>query len=162
MPMTKKSSRKANSSSISHSPRLGVHTGIGGGLHRSIHEAKVKGCQTWQIFSRNPRGWGARPLNQEEINLFRGAHEESKLDPCVIHSCYLINLAAPSPDIRAKSIAAFHDEIVRGLSIGANYLVVHPGSGRGASTEQAIENCGSALREAAGGLEDQMRKTGFE
>jgi deoxyribonuclease IV len=173
MPMTKKSSRKANSPALplpvsstgrepSRSPRLGVHTGIGGGLHRSILEAKSKGCQTWQIFSRNPRGWEARPLSQEEINLFRGEHEESRLTPCVIHSCYLINLAAPSPDIRAKSIIAFRDEIVRGLVIGANYLVVHPGSGRGASTEQAIEKCGAALREAAGGLEDQMWKAGFE
>lgn len=142
--------------------RLGVHTGIGGGLYRSILEAKSKGCQTWQIFSRNPRGWEAKPLTPVDIKLFRGAHEESKLDPCVIHSCYLINLAAMSPDLRTKSVTAFRDEILRGLSMGANYLVVHPGSAREASVEQAIEACGAALREAAGGLEDQMWKSGFE
>ena len=95
------------------SPRrkLGVHTGIGGGLHHSISEAKAKGCQTWQIFSRNPRGWLARPLNDEEIQLFREARGAANLTPCVIHACYLINLASSLPDIRAKSLAAFRDEI---------------------------------------------------
>src|ERR1041384_421635 len=72
---------------------LGVHTGIGGGLHHSIAEAKAKGCQTWQIFSRNPRGWATRPLTNEEIKLFRNARDEAELTPCVIHACYLVNLA---------------------------------------------------------------------
>src|SRR6185436_10064711 len=116
------------SNKLSHC--LGVHTGIGGGLHHSIAEAKAKGCQTWQIFSRNPRGWAARPLTREEIQFFRNARDEAELTPCVIHACYLINLATGMPEIRAKSIPAFRDEIERGLSIGADYLVVHPGSGR--------------------------------
>jgi deoxyribonuclease-4 len=140
---------------------LGVHTGIGGGLHNSIREAVAKGCQTWQIFSRNPRGWIARALTEEQISLFRQAREESGVNPCVIHSCYLINLAAPSSEIRAKSIVAFRDEIERGLLIGANYLVVHPGSGRGAPVEVAIQNCASAIHEAAKGLEDRIWKSGF-
>ena len=47
-----------------------------------------------------------------------------------------------------------YDEIERGLAIGADYLVVHPGSGRGAPLEQAIKNCAAALSEAARGIED--------
>lgn len=156
---TPPSLRPSVSSSLA--PRLGVHTGIAGGLYRSINEAKEKGCQTWQIFSRNPRGWTAKPLTPEEIKLFRDAREQSGLDPCVIHSCYLINLAASSPEIRAKSIAAFRDEIERGLAIGADHLVVHPGSGRGAPVEEAIENCAAAIHESAKGLKDKMRKAGF-
>ncbi|MBK6798574.1 MAG: deoxyribonuclease IV [Acidobacteria bacterium] len=142
--------------------KLGVHTGIGGGLHRSIFEAKEKGCLTWQIFSRNPRGWSARPLSDEEIDLFRRTRDESGLDPCIIHSCYLINLASGSEEIRAKSIAAFRDEIGRGLAIGADYLVVHPGSGRGTSVDQAIENCASAIREASKEFHGDMLKSGFQ
>ncbi len=143
------------------SPRTGVHTGVAGGLHRSISEAEEKGCQTWQIFSRNPRGWTAKPLTPDDVKLFREARERSGLTPCVIHSCYLINLAAPAPEVRAKSIAAFRDEIERGLAIGADYLVVHPGSGRGAPVEQAIENCASAIQESSAGLEGEMWKAGF-
>lgn len=147
--------------SISSSPRLGVHTSIGGGIQNSVKEAVAKGCQAWQIFSRNPRGWAARPLGDEEINLFRSMRDEAGLSPCIIHSCYLINLAASAPDVRIKSISAFRDEILRGLSLGADYLVVHPGSARGASVEQAIENCAAALREAARGLENAMWRAGF-
>lgn len=142
-------------------PRLGLHTGIGGGIQNSIKEAVEKGCQTWQMFSRNPRGWAARPFREDEIHLFHQLRQESGLTPCVIHSCYLINLATGSPEIRIKSVAAFRDEIERGLTIGADYLVVHPGSGRGGATEQAIENCGSALHEAACRLEDKMWKAEF-
>jgi deoxyribonuclease IV len=154
--MTTKSTHKTKSL------RLGVHTGIAGGLYRSVLEAKSKGCQTWQIFSRNPRGWEARPLTQVDIKLFRGAHEESRLGPCLIHANYLINLAAPASELRTKSIAAFRDEILRGLAIGADYLVVHPGSGRGDPVAQALENCGAGLHQAAEGLEDQMWEAGFD
>ncbi len=157
MPAARKSRRAGERAA----PRLGVHAGIAGGLHRSIEEAREKGCLTWQIFSRNPRGWTARPLSDEEIARFREARADSGLDPCIIHSCYLINLAAPDPEIRAKSIAAFRDEVERGLAIGADHLVLHPGSGRGASAEQAIENCVSALHAAVRGLEAQMSAAGF-
>ncbi len=143
------------------SPRLGLHTSIGGGLHNSIAEAKEKGCQTWQIFSRNPRGWAARPLADQETGLFREARAEAGLDPCVIHACYLINLAASVPDIRARSIAAFRHEIERGLAIGADYLVVHPGSARGAVVDQAIDNCAIAIRKASAGLVRRMQKQQF-
>jgi deoxyribonuclease-4 len=95
-------------------------------------------------------------LTGEEIKLFREARAEAKLGPCVIHSCYLINLAASAPEIRAKSIAAFRDEIERGLAIGADYLVVHPGSAGSGSVEGAMGNCVAAIHEATAGLVDQM------
>lgn len=149
-------------SSKREGPRLGLHTGIAGGLYRSIERAVASGCQTWQIFSRNPRGWTARPLEEEAIRLFREARESAGLDPCVVHSCYLINLAAPRGEVRDRSIAAFRDEIERGLSIGADYLVLHPGSAREISTEVGIENCATALHAAASGLESAMVQGGLQ
>lgn len=104
----------------------------------------------------------ARPLTDEEIKLFRDARAEAQLTPCVIHACYLINLAASVAEIRAKSIVAFRDEIERGLVIGADYLVVHPGSGRGAPIDQAIENCAAAIHEATRGLEKRMWRESFQ
>ncbi|NBO64628.1 MAG: deoxyribonuclease IV [Acidobacteria bacterium] len=142
-------------------PRLGLHTGIAGGLHRSIERAMAAGCQTWQIFSRNPRGWSARPIDLEAIRLFREARQSSSLDPCVIHSCYLINLAAPNGDVRLKSIAAFRDEVERCLAIGADYLVVHPGSAREMDSSVAIANCVTALHQAVSGIETTMVRDDF-
>ncbi len=153
-------SMKMRKKSRGEEVRLGLHTGIAGGIDRSIREAAAKGCRTWQIFSRNPRGWAARPLGDDEIARFREARDEAGLDPCVIHACYLINLAA-SDEVRAKSIAAFRDELERGLAIGADFLVVHPGSARGASVDEAIENCARAIGEAAAGLEEALWRSGF-
>src|SRR5262245_62024873 len=158
----KDTDRTIASISLPSSPLLGVHTGISGGLYRSIREAQAKGCRTWQIFSRNPRGWSARPLSAGEIRQFRIEHEKSGLTPLIIHSSYLINLAAQEGDIRTKSIAAFRDEIERGLAIGANYLVVHPGSAKAISKEEAILNCASAISESVSGLEDSIWKSSFQ
>lgn len=140
---------------------LGIHAGIVGGLQQSILDAAEKGCQTWQIFSRNPRGWTARPIDPQELELFHRTRDEYELGPCLIHACYLINLATSAPDTRQKSIAAFRDEIERGIALGADYLVVHPGSGRGVSGDEAMENCANAIEEATRGLTEAMRRAGL-
>jgi deoxyribonuclease-4 len=101
-------------------------------------------------------------LTAGEIKQFRNEHERSGLSPCIIHSSYLINLAAGLGELRSKSIAAFRDEIERGLAIGADFLVVHPGSARAISVEAAIVNCASAIAESVRGLEDRIWKSGFQ
>lgn len=149
--------------SVASSKRLlGLHTGIAGGLHRSISEASLRGCSTWQIFSRNPRGWKTRPLTNDEIRRFREARLVAGLNPCIIHACYLINLATRNTEIRTKSITAFRDEIDRGLAIGADSIVVHPGSGGSASTDDSIAAVGEAIELAVSGLEDRIEKAGFQ
>jgi deoxyribonuclease IV len=133
--------------------RAGMHTTIAGGLHQAIRVAMELGSDTLQIFSRNPRGWAARPLSSEEIEIFRRAHLDSGLSPLVIHACYLINLAAQDEVILKRSIAAFRDELIRGIAIGADYLVVHPGCAKGAGIEQGIETCRNAILRATAGLD---------
>lgn len=132
--------------------RAGMHTSIAGGLTNAIKHALELRSDTLQIFSRNPRGWSAKPLTREEIREFQAAREKSGLHPLVVHDCYLINLASGDKLIRTKSTAAFRDEIERAIAIKADYLVTHPGSGRGAPEEEAIRNCSSAIRDAVRGL----------
>ena len=60
------------------------------------------------------------------------------LGPLVIHANYLINLAAPQPMLRTRSIQSFHDELVRGIALGADFIVVHPGSDADATCAQAV------------------------
>jgi len=52
-------------------PRVGFHAPIKGGLSEALIVAKDTGCDTVQIFSRNPRGWLAKPLTEADIALFR-------------------------------------------------------------------------------------------
>src|SRR5215212_9815257 len=134
-------------------PRIGLHTGIAGGLHNALLKAQALGADTVQIFSRNPRGWKARPLEAEEVAQFKRVREETGVGPVVIHANYLINLAAADVGIREKSVASFREEIERGLALGADFLVVHPGSARGACESDAIRTCADSLREACAGLE---------
>jgi deoxyribonuclease-4 len=71
------------------------------------------------------------------------------IHPAVVHASYLVNLASQSDEVRDKSIAAFHGEVQRALAIGAEYLVLHPGSWRGLTREQG-------LRRAAEGIERSL------
>lgn len=134
-------------------PRIGLHLGIAGGLHNALKKAHALGCDALQIFSRNPRGWQARPLSEEEVAEFKSVREGTRIAPVAIHANYLINLAAADETIRAKSIASFREEVERGLQLGADYLVVHPGSAKGACEADGIRTCAESLGEACAGLE---------
>ncbi|HEX5734230.1 MAG TPA: deoxyribonuclease IV [Blastocatellia bacterium] len=133
-------------------PRIGVHTSIAGGLPNAVESAVAKGCDCFQIFARNPRGWLERPLGQDEVSKFRMARERAGLWPLAIHSVYLINLAAQDPIIQARSREAFRQEIERAILLGADYLVVHPGNPKTVSAEVGIQTAVETVREAARGL----------
>ncbi len=83
---------------------------------------------------------------------FRARRQELRLGPLVIHGNYLINLASPSPVLRARSVQAFHQEIVRAIDLGADYLVAHPGSFRDGAVETGIAAIARGLRQATRGL----------
>ena len=133
-------------------PRIGFHAPIKGGLHESLIIAKETGCEAVQIFSRNPRGWMAKPLTPDSVELFKKTRRLTKLSPVLIHSNYLINLAAADETLLLKSIASFREEVERAMLLGVDYLVLHPGSARGSCEADAIEICALSLRVACKGL----------
>ena len=133
-------------------PRIGFHAPIKGGLHEALIIAKETGCETVQLFSRNPRGWMAKPLTMESIDLFRRTRRKLKLSPVVIHCNYLVNLAASDQGFLAKSRTSFREEVERALLLGVDYLVVHPGSSRGACEADGISLCAKSLQLSCRGL----------
>jgi len=132
--------------------RVGVHTSIAGGVEHAAYRAREIGCDTFQMFSANPRGWRAAELTPTACERFRAARGAGRLAPVVVHDNYLINLAAADLVLREKSIAAFRGELQRALALGAEYLVTHPGSAHGRSVSDGIAACVEALRRAAKGL----------
>src|SRR5687767_1487004 len=134
-------------------PKFGFHAPIMGGLHNALIKSAELGCDTVQIFSRNPRGWMAKSLSSEDIKLFKAVRRKTKISPVVIHANYLINLAAANLEMREKSIVSFREEVQRGMMLGANYLVFHPGSSRGACEADGIATCAESLKIACAGLE---------
>jgi len=133
--------------------RLGFHAPIAGGLQQALLKARERQCNAVQIFSRNPRGWTARSLTEAEVELFKRVRRETRITPVIIHANYLINLAAADPIVREKSIQSFREELERGIKLGADYLVVHPGSARGACETDGVRACAESLREACGGID---------
>jgi deoxyribonuclease IV len=142
------------------SVRIGIHTSIAAGFAGSLESASKLGCNSLQIFSASPRMWPRVGARVAEIDAagFRAKRVETGLGPLVIHANYLINLATSDPVMRVRSIQAYHDEIVRAVALGADYLVVHPGSccgktpGRGKTLAAGIRDVAQALRQAARGV----------
>ncbi len=131
--------------------RIGIHTSIAGSYLKALEAAKKLGCNALQIFSASPRMWqgaGAR-IAEPDAKAFRAKREEMGLGPLVVHANYLVNLAAVPPMLRTRSIQAFHEELVRGVMLGADFLVVHPGARGEATMEQAIATIIESVKQAA-------------
>src|SRR6266699_3926748 len=135
------------------STRIGIHTSIAGSYVNALEAARKLGCNALQIFSASPRMWqgGSARIPDVDAQAFRARREELRLGPLVIHANYLINLAASQPMLRTRSIQAFHDEIVRAVALGANFLVVHPGARGEATSEQAISTIVESVKQASKG-----------
>jgi len=135
--------------------RIGIHTSIAGDLTAALESAAKLGCNAVQIFSSSPRMWpraGGTRIAEVDAVRFRVRRAELGLGPLVIHDNYLINLASPDRVMRVRSIQAFRNELVRAITLGADYLVAHPGSGRGAPLAEAVTAVSQGLRQAVKGL----------
>src|SRR5213594_3900466 len=130
--------------------RIGIHTSIAGSYLNALESARKLGCNAVQIFSASPRMWQGGPARIPEVDAaaFRTRRGELRLGPLVIHANYLINLAAPQPMLRTRSIQAFHDELVRATSLGADFVVVHPGSRGDGPLVQSIANAIESVKQA--------------
>jgi deoxyribonuclease-4 len=134
--------------------RIGIHTSIAGDIAGALDTASKLGANALQIFSTSPQMWprGGARIADADAARFRARRAALGLGPLVIHDNYLINLASPDRVMRTRSIQAFHDELVRAVSLGADFLVAHPGSGLGTEKSQAIAEIAQGMRQAARGM----------
>ena len=128
--------------------RFGFHISIAGGLSKVPQRAKAKGCETIQIFSRNPRGWKYSPLPPEEVEGFRAGIVQEGIEPVVVHMPYLPNLAHPQPEPHRRSLDSLCADLRRAALLGAQYLVMHVGSSLGGERGKAIERIAQGINEA--------------
>lgn len=136
---------------------LGAHLSIAKGLPRAVEMAREIGANTFQFFTRNPRGGSARAISPEEINQWLKLREEFGLFPIVGHLPYTVNPAAPKPETHEFARICLYEDLRRSQAFGAEYLVVHPGSHVGAGIQEAIRRIAEAFRYALEGFEGQTR-----
>lgn len=135
------------------SRRIGIHTSSAGGVENAAERAYRLSCNTFQIFSSSPRQWRPFELGRPQCEQMNRLREKYDLKPLVIHTNYLINLAGVSEVFLRKSIEAFRGEIERALALCAEYLVLHPGSFRGADRERGLLQTAAAIAAASNGLD---------
>jgi deoxyribonuclease-4 len=132
--------------------RVGVHLGTAGGVFNAAERAHAIGADTFQIFSSSPRMWRPARLSAEHCRQMKTLREQYGIEPAVIHTSYLVNLASQSDEVREKSITAFRGEVERAIALGAEYLVLHPGSWKGLTREQGLERAADGIQRALEGL----------
>lgn len=123
---------------------------IAGGVAEALRRGASVGCQTVQIFTKNNNRWEGRRPTADERREFLAERRRLGLEPVFAHTAYLINLAAPDPLIRTRSIRAMIDEVERCEELELAYLVVHPGSHGGDGDEVGMRRVSEALREILG------------
>ena len=107
---------------------VGTHVQVGKGLAGGALPAALElGCEAFQVFVGNPRGWALTEGRPAEDARFRERCAELGLRT-FIHTPYLVNLGSPTPATYERSVALVAHNLRRAVEIGAEGVVVHTGS----------------------------------
>jgi len=136
--------------------QVGVHVSIAGGIANAVDRASEKGCDVFQIFSRNPRGWKIKDLSPEDAGSFVVKLESSGIGPVFDHMPYLPNLASPKDDVYSNSVATLTTELLRCDQLHIQYLVTHMGSHLGAGREKGLKRIVEAINSAFSAAENSV------
>jgi len=128
-------------------PLLGAHMSIAGGVGNAFVEGKKVDCDAIQIFTKSSRQWASKPYTKEEIELFHINRKTTGIGSIVAHDSYLLNMGSPDGALRARSVAAFIDELERCEVLGVTNLIAHPGSHVGAGELNGIKTIAKSLDE---------------
>ncbi len=107
---------------------LGAHVSTQGGPATAPGRGAAIGATALQLFTKTPNMWREPVVTPEIAAAFKKARAEHPVGAIVSHDSYLINLASPDPDLRAKSLAAFSGELTRSQALGLDGIVSHPGN----------------------------------
>ncbi|NIP66664.1 deoxyribonuclease IV, partial [Candidatus Bathyarchaeota archaeon] len=125
--------------------RIGLHLSIQGSIDQVVDRAMERNCNTFQMFSRNPRGWQAKELEVGELESFKEKLTESEIWPVFIHTAYLLNLASPKEDVYRRSVRALKEELQRADKLGVPYVVTHIGSHLGHGKSEGFRRITEAV-----------------
>jgi deoxyribonuclease IV len=127
---------------------IGAHVSQAGGLDKAIQRGVERGCEAIQIFNQSPRMWRPTAYDEDDFAAFREAMDASPIDATLIHAVYLVNCASEDREIRRKSLASLVQSLRIGAGIGADGVVLHPGSAKTGDVPKAIKRAGKVIKEA--------------
>jgi deoxyribonuclease-4 len=132
---------------------LGSHLSIAKGYKKAGETAIDIGANTFQFFTRNPRGGKAKDLDLKDIQALRDIMEEHHFGPLLAHAPYTLNLASGKEDVRTFGMNMLRDDLDRMEQLPAHLYNFHPGSHVKDGVEIGIERIVTALNEVMTGDE---------
>jgi len=136
--------------------RLGLHVSISGAIDKAVDRAVERGCDTFQIFTKNPRAWRSKDLSPLEAAAFIEKVDQHEINPVFGHMPYLSNLASPREDVYEKSVKSLVSELSRCEKLRIAYLVTHLGSHLGAGKQEGLSRIISAINLSFQESEDEV------
>ncbi len=125
---------------------LGAHVSTSGGIWNAPLNAGKLDITAFQIFTKNQNRWQQKPLETKEIDKYLRNCEECGIEYTVSHDAYLINLCATDEEKLRRSRDAFLDEMQRADQLKIPYLVMHPGSHKGAGEDVGLRRIAESLK----------------
>lgn len=117
---------------------IGCHLSASGGYRRMAEEALSIGADTFQFFTRNPRGGASKPLDPDDMAACAAICREHHFAPLVAHAPYTLNPCGSEQRVRAFARQVFADDLAILEHLPGNYYNFHPGSHVGQGIEAGI------------------------
>ncbi len=127
---------------------IGAHVSTAGGLVEAHRRGVERGCDAIQVFNQSPRMWRPTRWKPDDVAEFLSLMKEGPIESVTIHAVYLINPATKDREMRRKSAASLIHSLRMGDEIGADGVVIHPGSTVGEPHDEAMARAGAMFKEA--------------
>lgn len=118
---------------------IGSHLSVAKGFTAMGKQALKMDANTFQFFTRNPRGGKAKDIDQKDIEGLIKIMEENSFAPILAHAPYTLNPAAEKEETKRFAFEAMSDDLRRMELLPNNYYNFHPGSHVGQGVEKGIE-----------------------
>ena len=117
---------------------IGCHLSSSGGFLAMGRTALELGADTFQFFTRNPRGSRAKAIDPADAEALRALMAEHRFAKVVAHAPYTLNPCSAAEDTRTFARETMADDLRRMEYLPGNYYNFHPGSHVGQGTETGI------------------------
>ena len=118
---------------------IGCHLSASGGYRKMAQDALSIGADTFQFFTRNPRGGTAKALDPADMAACAAICREHQFVPLVAHSPYTLNPCGSEARVRDFAEMVFKDDLEILENLPGNYYNFHPGSHVGQGIEAGID-----------------------
>ncbi|MFZ7121418.1 MAG: deoxyribonuclease IV [Eubacteriaceae bacterium] len=118
---------------------IGSHLSISKGFYCAGKNALSIGANTFQFFTRNPRGGKAKKLDNDDIEKLLVLMKENEFAPILAHAPYTLNMCSNSEETRNFARMIFEEDLKRLQSIPCNLYNFHPGNHMGQGKDKGIE-----------------------